>query len=163
MSLFANTTFWVGVGFAAFFLLVWKAGAFGTLASGLDARAVQIAKDLAEARRLREEAEALVKEYEAKRRSAEAEAKAIVKAAKVEAERMATEAEAKLSAFIDRRTAAAEAKIAQAETQAFADVREAAADAAIKVAETILREQAAGKSGDELLTRGLTQVKAQLN
>lgn len=162
-NMLSNSTFWIGVSFVLFFVVAWKAGAFTALFAGLDARGERIAHELSQAQRLRSDAEALMKEYETRHRAAEAEAKAIVKAAKVEAERMATEAEAKLTAFIERRTAAAEAKIAQAETQAFAEVRAAAADAALKASETILREQVAGKSGDELLTRGLSEVKARLN
>jgi F-type H+-transporting ATPase subunit b len=158
-----NPTFWVGVSFVLFFVVAWKAGAFKALFSGLDARGQRVAQELAEAQRLRSDAEALMKDFETKRRAAEAEAKAIVRAARVDAERMAAEAEAKLSAFIERRTAAAEAKIAQAETQAFAEVRAVAADAALKAAETILRDQVAGKGSDAMVVRGLTEIKARLN
>lgn len=159
----ASTTFWTATAFVLFFVLIWKMGGFAALTGGLDARAERIAKELTEARRLRDEAEALVKDYDAKRRAAEAEAKAIVKAAKAEAERLASEAQAKLEAFVARRTAEAEAKIAQAEAQAFTDVRNAAADAALKAAETILREDLAGKGGDALVAKGLAEVKARLN
>lgn len=161
--MFENPTFWVAVAFVIFMGLLWKLGVFGSLASALDKRGEQIAADLAEARRLRDEAEALVKEYETRRRAAESEAKAIVKAAKLEAERLAAEAEAKLADFVNRRTAAAETKIAQAEANAFAEVRAAAADAALKVSEAILRETMAGKGGDAVLDRAMNEVKAQLN
>lgn len=158
-----NSTFWVAVSFVIFFAILWKAGVFGMIAAALDKRGEQVAAELAEARRLRDDAEALVKEYEVKRRAAESEAKAIVKAAKLEAERLAAEAEAKLADFVNRRTAAAETKIAQAEAQAFAEVRAAAAEAALKMSEAILRESVAGKDGDAVLDRAMKEVKAQLN
>lgn len=161
--MFENPTFWVAVAFVIFMGMLWKLGVFGQLVSALDKRGEQVAADLAEARRLRDEAEALVKEYDMRRRAAESEAKAIVKAAKLEAERLAAEAEAKLADFVSRRTAAAEAKIAQAEANAFAEVRAAAADAALQVSETILRETVTGKGADVVLDRAMSEVKAQLN
>jgi F-type H+-transporting ATPase subunit b len=65
--------------------------------------------------------------------------------------------------FVARRTKMAEAKIAQAETQALADVRAAAADAAVTAASDILAQNAKGKVGDDLIARGIADVKAKLN
>lgn len=159
----ANTTFWVAVGFVIFFAIVWKAGAFQGMAGALDKRSARIKHELEEAERLRKEAEALLAEYEQKRRAAESEAKAIVRAAKAEAERLAKETEEKLNDFVTRRTAAAEARIAQAETQAFAEVRAAAADAAVMASETILRQTLTGKAADDLLGRSIADLKGKLN
>ncbi len=163
MAILQDTNFWVGIGFAVFMAIVWKAGAFSAFGTSLDARGERIARELQEATRLREEAEALLAEYEAKRRAAESEAKAIVRAAKTEAERLAQETEAKLNDFVARRTAAAEERIAQAENQAFADVRTAAAEAAVKAAELILRDSVSGKAGDAVLAQSIADVKSRLN
>jgi F-type H+-transporting ATPase subunit b len=57
----------------------------------------------------------------------------------------------------------AEAKIGQAEAQALADVRSAAADAAVAAAEKILSNAAKGKVADDLLTRGIEDVRKKLN
>jgi F-type H+-transporting ATPase subunit b len=65
--------------------------------------------------------------------------------------------------FVARRTKLAETKIGQAETQALADVRSAAADAAVAAAEAILRDTAKGKVADDLIARGIADVKAKLN
>lgn len=159
----SNPTFWVGVAFAAFVVILVYAGVHRMLTKSLDEKARKIAGDLDEARRLREEAAKVLADYERRKKEAEGEAEAIVAQAKADAERMAAEAEAKLSDFIARRTRAAEQKIAQAEVDAARDVRAAAAEAAVAAAEVILRERASGTAGAELLRKSLGDVKAQLN
>lgn len=158
-----NPTFWVLIATAIFVGLAIYMGAAKAVTAALDKRGEMIAAELAEARRLREEAAAVLAAYETKRKAAEAEAEQIVNAAREEAERLASEAEAKLAEFVTRRTKSAEEKIAQAEVQAEAEVRAAAADAATRAAETILRSQMSGKAGDAAFAAGLLEVKAKLN
>ena len=57
----------------------------------------------------------------------------------------------------------AETKISQAEAQALADVRVAAADAAVAAAGEVLSQTAKGKIAEDLITRGIADVKAKLN
>jgi F-type H+-transporting ATPase subunit b len=57
----------------------------------------------------------------------------------------------------------AETKIAQAEAQAAAEVRAAAAEAAIAAAEKILRQQAQGQVAEQLIARGIEDVRKKLN
>jgi F-type H+-transporting ATPase subunit b len=57
----------------------------------------------------------------------------------------------------------AETKIAQAETQALADVRAAAADAAVAAAERILGKTVKGKLADDLINKGVEDLKSKLN
>lgn len=159
----SNPEFWYAI---AFILLIGYAlykGVVRTVNRGLDQRADRIRRELEEARRLRDEAEALVAQYEAKRKTADAEAAAIIEAAKVEAERAAEEASARLADFVARRTEAAESKIAQAEGQAVAEVRAAAADTAIKAAGEILAREVKGIVAERLLDRGLAEVRAKLH
>ncbi len=159
----ANTYLWSAVGLLIFLAILWRFGVFGMITSALDDRGAKIAAELAEAKRLREEAQGLLADFEARRKAAEAEAETIVAAARDEAERLAKDAEAKLADFVARRTKAAEVKIAQAEAQAAADVRSAAADVAAKAAETVLRGQMAGKAGAAQFAASLAEVKAKLN
>lgn len=156
-------TVWVGVAFVIFFAILAYFGAPKAIVAALDARGEKVAQELAEARRLRLEAEKLLAEYEAKRKAAETEAASIVAAANEEAKRLAAEAETKLNDFVARRTKSAEEKIALAESQAEAEVRAAAAEAATKAAELIIRSQVGGKAGDALFAAGLNEVKAKLN
>lgn len=158
-----NTYLWSAVGLVIFFAVLVKFGVHGTILKALDSRGEKIAAELAEAKKLREDAQKLLAEYEAKRKAAEAEAEAIIAAAKDEAERLAKEADVKMSDFVARRTKAAELKIAQAEAQATAEVRAAAADAAAKAAEQLLRGQMTGKAGADMLARSLGDIKGKLN
>jgi F-type H+-transporting ATPase subunit b len=155
-----DAEFVVATGFLIFIGAMIYLGVPGKIASALDKRAARIGAELAEAARLREEAAALLASYEKRRVEVEAEAEAIVAQAHAEAERMATEARARMMEFLDRRTKQAEEKIALAETQAEAEVRAAAADAAIKAAEAVLRSEAQGAFGAELITKGIADLRA---
>lgn len=155
--------FWALVSLIIFIGIVVYYGVPGMIIRSLDGRADRISKELDEARQLREEAQALLAEYQRKRREAEEEAEQIVSDAKAEAERMTTEANAKLEDMISRRTKAAEDKIAQAESQAVAEVRARAADLAIAASERILSEKVKGQVADDLIAKSMDSVKSQLN
>ncbi len=158
-----DAEFWVAVSFFIFLGVLGYVGVHTKIASALDHRRDRIKAELDEARRLREEAQSLLAHYHQKQKDAEAEAAAILTNAKADAERVAQEAEAKMNEFVGRRTKMAEAKIAQAEAQALADVRAAAADAAVTAAERILKDTAKGKVAEDLLARGIEDVKNKLN
>jgi len=154
---------WVAVGFLIFVGIVVYFGVHTSLAKALDNRADRIKAELDEARRLKEEALALVETYRRKKQDAEKEAEEIVANAKAEAVRLEAEAKAKIEDFVARRTRMAEDKIAQAETQAMGDVRAAAADAAIAAAETILTATAKGNVAEDLLAKGIADIRSKLN
>lgn len=124
----------------------------------LDSKSQAIAKELHDARKLREEAEALLAEYEAKRAAAEAEAKAIVESAKEQAALVAEETRASMSAAIKRREQQAEDRIAQAEARAASEVRAAATDAAINAAEKLIRERLTDKAQSALVAEGVAEL-----
>lgn len=153
-------TLWVAVGFIIFLAIVVYVGGHKMLLSGIDARGQRIAAELDEARRLREEAQALLASFEAKKKQAAKDAEDIVASAKAEAERLKAEAAAKLDDFVARRTKQAELKIAQAEAQATADVRSAAADLATQAAGKLLAD--AGTT-DKAFSAALGEIKAKLN
>jgi F-type H+-transporting ATPase subunit b len=163
MHIFAEAEFWVVVAFVIFVGVLIKVGAPRMIIEWLDGRAARIKGELDEAKRVRDEAQALLAEYQRKRGEADREAEAIVTAARDEAERLAAEAKTKVEEFVTRRTKMAETKIAHAEAQAVADVRSAAADAAVAAAEKILSETAKGKVGDDLIAQGIRDLKAKLN
>jgi F-type H+-transporting ATPase subunit b len=155
--------FWVAVAFVVFVGVLGYFGVHKLALKGIDDRRDRIKAELDEARRLKAEAEALLAQYRRKQQEAEREAQAIVASAEAEAERLAAEAEAKLEEFVARRTKMAEGKIAQAEAQALADVRAAAADAAVAAAETILTRTVKDKVADDLISKGIADLKGKLN
>lgn len=155
--------FWVLVAFLIFGGVIYYVGGFAKIMDALDARGRRVRAELDEAKRLREEAAAVLTEYKGRREEALREADAIVAAAREEAERVGREAHERMSQFVTRRTAAAEAKIAQAEIQAAQQVRAAAADAAVRVSEAVLRQEMAGAAGQDLLARSLAEVRTKLH
>jgi F-type H+-transporting ATPase subunit b len=154
---------WVAVAFVIFLGLLVYLGAHRRVIDGIDQRQARIKTELDEARRLREEAQALLAEYQRKHGEADREAEAIIASANVEAERLAAEGKARMEDFVTRRTKMAETKIAQAEAQALAEVRSAAADAAVAAAEKILSTATKGKIADDLLARGIADLRKRFN
>ena len=155
--------FWVAVAFVIFLAGLGYLGVHRTIIKALDDRQARIKAELDDARRLKDEAQALLAQYQSKRQEAEREAEGIIAGATAEAERLAVEAKAKMEEFVARRTKLAETKIAQAEAQALADVRAVAADAAVAAAERILTQSVKGKVAQDLLAQGVEDVKKKLN
>jgi F-type H+-transporting ATPase subunit b len=162
-SVWSDAEFWVTIAFLAFVGVMIYLGVHRKLGEALDARQARIKTELDEARRLKEEAAALLSEYQRRQQDAEREAEQIIATAQAEAERVAAEAHTKLEDFIARRSKIAEDKIAQAEVQALADVRAAAAEAAAAAAERILRQTVKGKTADDLIARSIEDVRKNLN
>jgi F-type H+-transporting ATPase subunit b len=154
---------WVAIAFVIFLGLLVYLGAHRRVVEAIDRRQARIKAELDEAVRLRQEAQAVLAEFERKGREAESEAASIIAGAKAEAERLAAEAKTRMEDFVVRRTKMAEAKIAQAESQALADVRAAAADAAVAAAEKILSTAAKGNVAEDLLAQGIETVKKRFN
>jgi F-type H+-transporting ATPase subunit b len=161
--MFAEPEFWVAVAFVILMGVFVYIGVPKTVLKALDHRADRIKAELDDARRLKDEAAKVLADYKARRASAEKEAADIVASAKAEAERIAAEAKTKMEDFVARRTKTAESKIALAEAQALADVRAAAADAAVAAASTILSQTVKGQVADDLLTKGIADVRQKLN
>ncbi|NOJ40112.1 F0F1 ATP synthase subunit B family protein [Bradyrhizobium australiense] len=161
--MFTEPETWVAIAFVILLVLFAYLGIHKTVLTALDHRGARIKAELDDARRLKEEAAKLLGEYQTRRASAEREAEEIVANARTEAERIATEAKAKMEDFVARRTKTAESKIALAEAQALADVRAAAANAAVEAASTILSRSVKGTVADDLLAKGIAEVRAKLN
>ena len=154
---------WVAVAFVILMIVFGYLGVHRTLLTALDHRAERIKAELDDARRLKDEATKLLAEYQARHASAEKEAQDIITQAQAEAERIATEAKAKMEDFVTRRTKTAEGKIALAEAQAIADVRSAAANAAVAAASAIMSQSVKGSVADDLLAKGIAEVRQKLN
>lgn len=156
-------TFWALAALVIFLGIIVYLKVPGMLTAALDARTDNIKAQLAEATRLREEAQALLAEYQRKRKEAEADAEAILASAKREAALLAGEAKRKTEDYIARRNMLSEQKIKQAETDAVNAVRAAAVDLAIAAAQKVAGEKATGATGNDLITNAIEQVRTRLN
>jgi F-type H+-transporting ATPase subunit b len=161
--MFEDPETWVAIAFVILMGAFAWLGVHRTMLTALDHRSERIKAELDDARRLKDEAAKVLDEYKAKRATAEREADDIVTNAKAEAERIAADARAKMEDFVARRTKSAESKIALAEAQAVADVRAAAAEAAVTAATTILSQSVKGQVADDLLAKGIAEVRQKLN
>lgn len=158
-----NPEYWVLVAFLIFCAMLWKAGVPGQMAKALDGRAETIRNELDEARRLREEAQALLAEYQKKQREAESEAKAIVDNARREAEALAADTRRSMAEQLERRKKMAEEKIARAEAQAIAEVRSLAVDGALAASAKILAAKTSGSTAGSLIDASIAGLQGKLN
>lgn len=158
-----NPLFWVLVAFVAFLALLVYYRVPGVVAKALDDRADSIRKELDEARKLREEAQSLLTDYQRKAREAELEAQSIIEQAKREAEALASESRKALAESLERRSKIAEDKIARAEAQALGEVRSVAVETALAAAHEILKTRATGATGDSLVSQSISDLNGKLN
>lgn len=154
-----DATFVAFIAFAAFIGGMIYLKVPGMILKSLDTRSEAIAKELHDARRLREEAETLLADYKGKAAAADAEAKAIVEAAKQQAAAVAEETRVQMTAAIKRREKQAEDRIAAAEAKAAAEVRAAAAEEAIAAAERLIRARMNDGAQSALVEEGVGELK----
>jgi F-type H+-transporting ATPase subunit b len=158
-----DATFWALVGLILFLALIVYMKVPGKITAALDNRAETIRTELEQARKLREEAQALLAEYQRKAREAEAEVEEIIDQARREAEAFGAEAKKRVEDYVVSRTKMAEGKIAQAEAQAIREVRSLSADVAIGAAQRILSARARGAAAEGLIKQAIDDVKAKLH
>ncbi|CAG1015520.1 MAG: F0F1 ATP synthase subunit B [Rhizobiaceae bacterium] len=158
-----DATFWAFVALVIFVAIIFYLKVPATISKSLDERAVRIRNELDEARRLREEAQQLLAEYQRKRKEAEKEAGDIVAAAKREAGQLVEDAKKKTDEYVARRTALAEQKIGQAERDAVNEVRARAVDVAVEAARSVLAAKVDGKADSDLFKASVAELKARLN
>ena len=154
---------WSQVALVLFLALVVYMGAPKMIGKSLDDRAAKIKAELDAAKNLRAEAQALLAEYQKKRKEAEAEAQEIVAAAQREAAALAAEAKQKTEDYVARRTALSEAKIKNAETEAVNAVRAAAVDLAVAAAEKLISGKLDANANAALFDKAVGEVKTRLN
>ncbi len=159
----ADPVFWVMIAFVGFVALLIYYRVPGIVGKALDDRATAIRANLDEARRLRDEAQALLADYQRRSREAEEETKTILEQARREGKALAAETRKNLQESVERRTKLAEEKIERAEAQALSDVRTAAVESAIAVAEKILKSRVAGATADTLIENGIRDLDGNLN
>jgi F-type H+-transporting ATPase subunit b len=161
-SFFADPRSWVAIAFVLFFVLLgpklWK-----VLAGVLDKRAETIRQELAEAGRLRAEAEAMLKDANSRREAAISEAHNLLEGAKREATRLAALAAADAEQAAARREKMAVDRISAAEKAAVDEVRVAAADIAVAAAKSIIVENLSSGDSAAIVDRAISQLPQALS
>lgn len=153
-----DAEFWILIALVVFVAVLWRAKAHTLATKALDDAGAKVQTQLDEAKRLREEALALLAEIQQQKAETERNAAALMKAAEDDVVRLRHDAAVKLEEDIKRRGVLAERKIALAEAQAAAEVRAAAADLAAQAAESLLAARIATASSDPLIDQGLAML-----
>ncbi len=159
----AHPTIWVFGALVLVIAFAVKKGVPGMITGALDKRADGIQQNLDEASKLREEAQALLVEYQRKHAEADEQAKQIVEQAKRDADIMAQQARKDLTERIARRAVIAEAKIASAEAQAIADVKARAVELAAQASENLLKSDLSAADQNKLIKDGISDLGKALN
>jgi F-type H+-transporting ATPase subunit b len=129
----------------------------------LDSRASEIRRQIEEARKLREDAQALLADYQRRQRDAMAEAEKIIQSAKDEARRLKAETETELAKSIERRKQQALDRIAQSEAQALQQVRHTAVDVALAAAEAVMRDSLTDAQRQAMADKAIQDLPKRLN
>ncbi|MGI9379077.1 MAG: F0F1 ATP synthase subunit B [Methyloligellaceae bacterium] len=158
-----DPSFWVAISFFGFIGLLMYYKVPQKAGEALDKRADKIRDELEEARKLREEAQAILADYQRKQKEAEESAKEIIALAKQEAETYATETRQALAESLERRTRIAEDKIGRAEAQAMDEVRAAAVDVAIAAADKLIADNLTDSTSGQMIDRTIKELQSKLN
>jgi len=132
---------WVAIGMLIVFGVAVLMKAPALITGLLDKKIAAIREQLANAKALRQEAEALKAEYEQKARDVHKEVEELRVSAERQAQEILDKAKADATALIARHSAMAEEKIASAERAVLAEIRGRAAEAAAQAARALLAEK----------------------
>ena len=158
-----NTDFVVLLAFLLFVGVLIYFKVPGLLGGLLDKRAATIRAELAEARKLREEAQELRASFERKKSEVKDQAERIVAKARADAELAAQQARVDLEASIIRRLKAAEDQIAAAEASAVRAVRDQAVAVAIAASRELIAKNLGAEHSAKLIEESIATVNAQLH
>jgi F-type H+-transporting ATPase subunit b len=128
---------WLLITFGILYLLMLKV-ALPRIGAVIEARAAHIAKDLAEADRLRRQTEEAIAAYEQTLAEAKQKAHAIIDEGRARLKAESAAERAKLDAELAERGAEAETRINAAKTSAMRDVNEVAADVAADIVRQLI-------------------------
>ena len=160
MEFFGHAESWVLVSFLLFVALLIYLKVPKIVLRLLDEHSFRVSMQLTEARKLRDEAAAMLADYKKKQADAELMAAEILASAKADAEQFAISSSQKMAETLDRRTKQAMQKIAQAEATATKEVRARATDLAITAAGNLIAGQ---KSNPKLIAESIAAVKSKMN
>ncbi|HMA14741.1 MAG: F0F1 ATP synthase subunit B' [Bacteroidota bacterium] len=152
-SVWPTQLFWLALTFIALYLIVWRV-ALPRIADVLEARQRRLDDDLKKAAALKDEAEAILAEYEKMRAGAQASAQEVLQKAqdamKAEAERQGRELAARLSQQTDE----AEARIGQAKAAALSSLEGTVNEVVAAATEKLIGV----KAGDQEIARAVGSV-----
>ena len=164
MDFLLEPEFWVAVSFFLFVGTVLYLGVHKKIAVALDARAAAIAKELDEAKRLREEAEKVLADYRRKQGDAVKETQAIISLAAKEAEILAAETRRSMKESFERRMKLAEGQDRPRRDGSLArGARRRRRCRDRRGARRVIAEKLTPEAADKLVKQGIDALKGRLN
>lgn len=152
---------WLALGLLILIVLIRKPFMEGVIGA-LDRRSARIAQEIEDARRLHEEAKALLEKYERHLREGEELAAGIRERALAEQQRLEARLKAEFEALTGRRTQQALDRIAQEEARTVADLRTRAASLAVRATRTLLEEKLDQQETQRVMARAVGEVTRKL-
>lgn len=154
MGDYAPQIFWLVVTFVILMLLMWGVG-LPRIRRVIEAREARIGDDLAQAERLKQEAEAALVAYEEALSQARTEAHGAVAEAQARLDAEAARLRADLDAALGAKSADAEARIRQTRERALASLRDIAGEVARAATERLV-----GAAPSEAAARAAVEASA---
>jgi F-type H+-transporting ATPase subunit b len=153
--------FWEWVALILLLALIWVP-LQRALLKALDGHSERVQSELAEAKELREAAQALLAENQRQLADGGEQARAIVERAREEAKRQTERHQEELEASLRRRTEQAKARIAQEEAQAVQELRAHTARLTIRTTERLLAGQMDGEQAQKLVDQAIGEIGRKL-
>ena len=150
---------WVALGFILFILMLIYFKVPGQITKILDKRAEKIKNELDEARKLREEAQAILADFQKKNNEAEKSAKALIDEAKKIAKNYEKEAKLKFEESLERRKKLLDEKLKRAEVEALNQIKNDITDIVFDAIDKTLSNDNINKdASDKIIDSGIKEI-----
>ena len=150
---------WVAIGFVLFILMLIYFKVPGQITKILDNRAEKIKNELDEAKKLREEAQAMLADFQKKNKEAEKSAKALIDEAKKIAKNYEKEAKSKFDENMERRKKLLDEKLKRAEVEALNQIKNDITDIVFDAIDKSLSNNDINKdASDRIIETGIKEI-----
>jgi len=150
---------WVAIGFILFILLLVYFKVPGQITKILDNRADKIRSELDEAKKLREEAQSMLADFQKKNKEAEKNAKALIDEAKKLAKNYEKEAKSKFDENMERRKKLLDEKLKRAEVEALNQIKNDITDIVFDAIDKSLSNNNINrKASDRTIDSGIKEI-----
>lgn len=156
--LFFDASFFVALSFGIVVLIGLKLGLHDRVILALDTRAATIKADLDDARKLREEALAVLGDYKKRALEVEKDVLVLIEQAQEDAKLIAQDAGIAMQARLERRTEQAEEKIARMEAQLIQEIRRTSANLAVEAAALLIADKMTAAQSHNLVKNTINDL-----
>ena len=150
---------WVAIGFILFILLLVYFKVPGQITKILDNRANKIRSELDEAKKLREEAQAMLAAFQKKNKDAEKNAKALIDEARKLAKNYEKDAKSKFDENMERRKKLLDEKLKRAEVEALNQIKNDITDIVFDaIDKSLSNNNINSEASDKIINNGIKEI-----